>query len=196
MKSVFSSRKGVATFRKADRLLLAIYLIALLGLLMFPIEGPEFRFLGIGTDKWMHVALFGGLAMMLRWNLSANRHAVFVAVGVAFVVAAATELAQGLVAYRSAEFMDLVAGLLGALFGATAMNRVVSSPVLEKWIGLLVAILGLMIGVFFLLAGVNGVGETDRFGTTQMAGMACGAIIAARGVGVYLKGIRGESRCS
>ena len=173
-----------------------MYLIALFGLLMFPIEGPTFRFLGIGTDKWMHVALFGGLAMMLRWNLSANRHAVFVAVGVAFVVAAATELAQGLVAYRSAEFMDLVAGLLGAVLGATAMNRVVSSPVLEKWIGLLVAVLGLMIGVFFLLADVIGVGTSNAFGTLQIAGMTCGAIIAARGVGVYLKGIRGESRSS
>ena len=78
--------KTAVAVGKLDRILLGIYLIA----------------------------LFGGLAMMLRWNLSANRHAVFVAVGVAFVVAAATELAQGLVAYRSAEFMDLVAGLVGA----------------------------------------------------------------------------------
>ena len=101
-----------------NRLVLAIYCVALLILVLFPFEGPGFRLLGIESDKWMHFALFGGLAVLSRWNLSENRHAVFVAVDAACVVAAATEVAQGLVAYRSAEFMDLVAGLLGALIAA------------------------------------------------------------------------------
>jgi hypothetical protein len=52
---------------KLDRILLAIYMIALLGLLMFPIAGPEFRLLGIESDKWLHFALFG--AFVALWHL-------------------------------------------------------------------------------------------------------------------------------
>ena len=188
--------KAVAALWKLDRLLLAIYLIALLGLLMFPIAGPEYRLLGIGTDKWMHFALFGGLAVFLRWNLSANRHAVLVSVGVAFIVAAATEVAQGLVAYRSAELLDLLAGLLGAMLGAVSMNRIVLSAVPEKPVGLLVTALGLMVGALFLLADMIGVGTSNLFGTTQMAGTALGVFIIVGGVGVYVKGLRSESRPS
>ena len=181
---------------KLDRMMLAIYLIALVGLLMFPIAGPEFQLLSIGADKWMHVALFGGLAVLLRWNLSANRHAVLISIGAAFVVAVATEVAQGLVAYRSAELWDLLAGLLGATLGAVSMNRIVSSPVLEKSVGLLVVILGLMVGALFVLADVIGVGKSNLFGTLQIAGTALGALITVGGVGVYVKGSRGESRSS
>ncbi len=188
--------KATAALWKLDRLLLAIYLIALLGLLMFPIAGPEFQLLSIGADKWMHVALFGGLAVFLRWNLSANRHAVLVSVGATFVVAVATEVAQGLVAYRSAELWDLLAGLLGAMLGAVSMNRIVSSPVPEKSVGLLVAILGLMVGALFVLADVIGVGKSNLFGTLQMAGTALGVLITAGGVGLYVKGLRGVSRPS
>ncbi len=188
--------KAATAVLKLDRLLLAIYLIALLGLLMFPIEGPNFRLLSIGADKWMHVALFGGLAVLLRWNLSANRHAVLVSVGAAFVVAVATEVAQSLVAYRSAELWDLLAGLLGAMLGAVSMNRIVSSPVPKKSVGLLVAILGVMVSALFVLADVIGVGKSNLFGTLQMAGTALGALITVGGVGVYVKGLRGESRPS
>lgn len=179
---------------RIDRLLLAVYLIALLGLLMFPISGPKFWLFGIGTDKWMHFALFGGLAVLLRWNLSENRHVVFTAVGVAFVIAAATEIAQGLVAYRSAELMDLVAGLLGAMIGAASTDRILSSTVLQRLLGLLVAILGLMLGTFFLLADVIGVGDGGQFGIIQIAGMALGTVIAIGGVKVYVKVVRGEAR--
>lgn len=178
---------------KLDRILLAVYLIALLGLLMFPIAGPKFRLFGIGADKWMHVALFGGLAIFFVWNLSANRHAMFISISAAFVVAGATEIAQGLVTYRSAEWWDLLAGLLGATLGAMSMNRIVSSPRLEKSVGLLVAILGLMVGALFVLADVIGVGQNNLFGTAQMAGTALGALISVGGIGVYLKGLRGAS---
>ncbi len=40
MKSVLERQKAVTTFWKIDRLVLAMYLIALLGLLLFPIAGP------------------------------------------------------------------------------------------------------------------------------------------------------------
>lgn len=171
---------------KLDRILLAIYLIALCGLLMYPIAGPQVRLLSIGSDKWMHAALFGGLAMLLRWNLSANRAALIVSIGVAFCVAAATEIAQGLVAYRSADLRDLLAGLIGATLGAVSMSAFVSFVVLQKRIGLLVATLGLMVATFFGLADVTGVGKSSQFGALQMTGMGLGALIAAGGVGAYL----------
>lgn len=188
--------KTAVALLRLDRLWLAIYLIALLGLLLFPISGPVFRFLDIPADKWMHLALFGGLAVFLRWNLSANRHVVLVSIGAAFVVAAATEAAQGLLAYRSPELWDLLADLLGATLGALAMNRIVSSPVLVKMAGLLVAALGVAIGTFFVLADVIGVGYNSLFGPTQMVGTALGVLITVGGVGVYLKGVRFESRAS
>ena len=175
---------------KLDRLLLATYLIALMGLLMFPISGPDFRLFGIESDKWMHVALFGGLAMLWRWNISATPNATFVTVGAAFLVVIATEIAQGLVAYRSADLGDLLAGFLGASLGAIIMHRIVSSPVLTKSVGLLVAVLGLMVGVFFGLADVIGVGTSNQFGTLQMAGMGLGAVVAGGGVWVYLEDLR------
>ena len=50
--------RGIATLWKLDRLLLAIYLIALLVILMFPIPGSEYQLFSVGVDKWMHAALF------------------------------------------------------------------------------------------------------------------------------------------
>lgn len=182
--------KAAANLLRIDRLLLAAYLIALLGLLMFPIGGPGFRLLGIESDKWMHIALFGGLAVLLRWSFSENRHAILVSIGAAFVVATVTEIAQGLVGYRSAELWDLLAGFFGATLGATIVDQILLSPVLQKLFGLLVGMLGLMVGVFFLLADVIGVGDTSQFGLIQLAGMALGAVIASGGVKVYLTGLR------
>ena len=186
----------VANFLRIDRLLVAVYMIALTGLLMFPMAGPDFQLLGVEADKWMHVALFGGLAVLLRWNLSELRYAVFIAVGAAFVVAAATEIAQGLVAYRNAELMDLWAGLLGAVVGAVSTDRILASTVLQRLLGLLVVVLGLMVGTFFLMADVIGVGDSGQFGIVQLGGMALGALIAVGGVAVYAKVIRGESGLS
>jgi VanZ family protein len=188
--------KGTVSLWKLHRVLLGIYVIALLGLLMFPIAGPEYRLLNIGTDKWMHVALFGGLAVFLRWNLAATRHAVLVSIGAAFVIAVATEVAQGFVAYRSAELWDILAGFLGAMLGAVTMNRIVLSPVPEKPIGFLVGSLGLMVAVLFVLADVIGVGTSNRFGTVQLAGTVLGGLITTGGIWVYVTGLRNESHPS
>ena len=177
-----------------ERLLLGIYLIALFGLLLFPIGGSNKQLFGIEADKWMHAALFGGLAVFLRWNLSTSRHAVSVSVGYAFVIALVTEAAQGLLAYRSAEWSDLLADLIGAILGALSMNRLILARVPEKTVGFLVVVLGIMIATFFVLADKIGMGGNNYFGRTQIAGTALGTLITLGGVAVYIRGLRSESR--
>ena len=162
----------------------------MLALLMTPVYGPSFKFLGFGIDKYLHFALFGGLAVFLRWNLAARRFAVLIAVAVAFVVAAATEIFQGLVAYRTAEFLDLLAGLFGAILGAAVTNRIMSFPAPGKLIGIIVTIVGLSLITLFVLADMIGVGNADQFGALQMAGTALGAVVTAGGVLVYRAGTR------
>jgi len=179
---------------KLDRILLAVYLIAMLALLMSPISGPNFKILGFGIDKYLHFALFGGLAVFLRWNLAARRLAVLIAVAAAFVVAAATEIAQGLIAYRGAELFDLLAGLFGAVLGAVGTNRIMASPAPGQLIGIIVTIVGLSLSALFILADMIGVGDPYQFGTLQMAGTALGAVVTAGGIVVYRTGKRAESR--
>ncbi len=173
--------KSVTASRKIDRFALAIYFAALLGLLMLPISGTEFGLLGIGSDKWIHVVLFGGLAVLLRWNLSESRHPLLISVGAAFAIIVATEVAQGLIAYRSAESWDVLAGLVGAILGAASADRILSSAALQKLLSPVVVTMGLMVGVFFLLADVIGVGNNAKFGILQIAGVILGALIALGG---------------
>ena len=194
MKSDLKWQRMAAAFFAIDRLVLAAYMIALLGLLLFPLVGPGFSFLGIESDKWMHIVLFAGLAILLRWNLSARRHPLFASFAVGFAVAAATEVAQGLVAYRSAEFLDLVAGMFGTVLGATIGDRILLSPFVRRLLGLLVVMLGLMVSALFLMADVIGIGDNKQFGLTQLGGMVLGATITFGGVKVYLTGLRGGSR--
>lgn len=171
---------------KRDRILLVIYVIALFGLLLLPIDGPGYSLLGIEIDKWTHAALFAGLAMLLRWNLSTTVNAVILSIGVAAIVAGSTELAQDLVAYRSSDFGDALAGTVGAAFGALAMNRVMSSCVPDRLVGLAVVALGIMISVIFLLADMIGISTNNSFGTTQIVGTALGVFITVGGARVYL----------
>ena len=175
---------------RSDRLLLGAYILALFVLLIFPIAGPEFRLLGFGSDKWIHFGLFGGLTVLLRWNFSRNYQAWLLAVGTALAIAIAAEIAQSLVAYRSAELWDVVAGFIGAVLGATGVGKILSSPLLQRLLGLLIVALGLMIGTLFLFADVIGVGDPSRFGWLQMTGMALGALIAMGGTRVYSAGMR------
>lgn len=194
MKSVLGWQIRATEILTVQRLVLAMYAIALAGLLFFPLEGPSFRFLGIQSDKWMHILLFGGLAVLLRWNLADFEQALFFSVSISFFVAGATEVMQGLVAYRSAELMDFIAGFAGATVGAVGVDRVLLSHRLKKGFGLLVVVLGIMNATFFLLADVIGVGSDPRFGVLQASGMVLGALIAAGGIKVYLAGQRGLSQ--
>ena len=50
-------------------------------------------------------------------------------------------------------------------------------------VGLIVAIAGLLIGLFFTLADVLGVGQSpDMFGTTQIIGTVGGVVILGAGI--------------
>ena len=171
--------------RTNKRLLLAIYLVALTGLLLFPIRGLNLQLLGIGVDKWMHVALFGGLAIVMQWNLSTHRRAALVSIGATVVVATAAEIAQGLVTYRSAEWWDLLAGFFGAILGTLAMSQVLSYRAGKKTVGLVVVVLGLSIGALFIFADLVGVGDGYRFGTTQIVGTLLGALVTIGGITLH-----------
>ena len=185
--------RAAASSWKLDRILLVIYLIAMLALLMSPLSGPKIEMPGFGIDKYLHFALFGGLAVFLRWNLAAKRRAVLTTVAAAFVVAAATEIAQGLIAYRSAELLDLIAGLFGAVLGAAGANRIMASPAPGQLLGITVTIVGLSLGALFVLADMIGVGNSHQFGTLQIAGTALGAVVTAGGILVYRAGKGAES---
>jgi VanZ family protein len=185
--------KAAVASWKLDRILLAVYLIAMLALLMSPLSGPKIEMPGFGIDKYLHFALFGGLAVFLRWNLAARRLAALTAVAAAFVVAAATEIAQGLIAYRSAELLDLIAGLFGAVLGAAGANRIMASPAPGQLLGITVTIVGFFLSVLFVLADVVGLGNSHQFGTLQIAGTVLGAVVTAGGIVVYRTGKRVES---
>jgi len=185
--------KSVLTLLKIEQLLLITYFLALFGLLIFPVAGSEFQLFGFGSDKWMHIALFGGFAVLLRWNLANARHAWLVSVWVALAIAVLIENTQGLVEYRSAELWDVLAGLIGAVLGATVVGRVVLSPMLRRLLGSLVILLGIMVGTFFLLADVIGIGDANQFGPIQVGGTSLGTLIVTGGVRVFLKGAQGRN---
>lgn len=157
---------------------------------MLPIGGPSQGFLGVGADKWMHIALFFGLAALIRWNWYSRRYGILASLVLACLVAVLTEAAQSLVAYRSADMWDLVAGFLGASLGAVCMNPIVSSPVPERWAGLFVVVLGSMVSGLFILADMIGVGTSSLFGTTQILGTVLGSLLILGGVMIYARGSR------
>ena len=170
---------------RIERILLALYLIALVGLLVLPVSGVSFEFLGVRSDKWIHIVLFAGLAALMRWNAE-GRHPMMLALALALVVVVATELIQGVINYRSAEAADVFAGALGSAIGVATMHKIIVSTVLRRLIGLFVAALGSMVAILFVLADVIGVGDQHYFGAMQMAGSLLGVIIAGVGVKIFL----------
>ena len=173
---------------RLDRNLLTVYLVALLALFLLPISGPQFSLLDIESDKWTHVGLFAGLCMLVRWNLESVPKATLISVAATVMFAAAIEGIQSLLAYRSAEWADLLAGSVGALLGVAVTNRVLSSSAPDKPFGILIIILGIMAGVISALADVIGVSRQDQFGPYQLAGIVLGVVIVAGGIRVYKKG--------
>lgn len=103
------------------RLLLAGYAAAVLGATLAPLSSDAYEVVS-GLDKLAHVVLFGGVAVLLCWNLDSisRRKATLVFLSTT-AFAAAIELVQGELKYRSGDFWDLLAGALGALLGVAAV---------------------------------------------------------------------------
>jgi VanZ family protein len=185
--------KATDILGKLDRLLLTVYLVAMFVLLLFRIDIPDVRVMGIHSDKLGHVALFGGLALLLRWNLADKNYANLASIAIAFVIAVAVEGAQSLTSYRSPEWWDIVAGVVGAILGAITMSRIMVFPAPEKLVGLLVAVLGLAMTAATLAADIIGLGDKGGFGPDQLAVSILGLFIAAGGAVVFKKGLPDHS---
>lgn len=76
-------------------------------------------------DKFMHLIAYG--LMFFFWFLSAKlkglKHTILSAAGVAFVVGVIAEVLQGkLLAYRTADLMDILANTAGILTAAILMS--------------------------------------------------------------------------
>ena len=99
------------------RVVFFAYLATVLGATLAPLSGNAYAAVS-GLDKLVHVTLFAGVAALLCWNLKSltARAAAFVFI-VTTAIAAAIELVQGRLWYRSGDFWDLLAGSLGALIG-------------------------------------------------------------------------------
>ncbi|UCC73353.1 MAG: VanZ family protein [Gemmatimonadota bacterium] len=74
-------------------------------------------------DKIVHSVLFGGLALLVYWNLDwSARYAIALrAVGLALVLAALVELFQSPLPYRHGDFWDFAAGAVGAVAAAAVV---------------------------------------------------------------------------
>jgi len=98
-----------------------IVLIAYLGLVLFatlaPLSGNWYK--AVSTlDKLAHVGLFLGVGFLAVFNLTYSRSAVFKAIVFTSMLAALIELVQSALPFRSGDWWDLWAGVLGAIAGA------------------------------------------------------------------------------
>lgn len=109
------------------RLLLAY--LAFLGYMLFTPSPPGSG----GNDLVGHAGAFGLLGMLVWWNLPAGPWREVVAMVVAGLIGAATELGQGLVPGRTMSVADGAADMVGAGLGVAVMalvgRRVAFSPV-------------------------------------------------------------------
>jgi hypothetical protein len=200
-------------FQNLDRHVLIIYCIALLALMLLPVAERNFRLLGIGSDKWVHVALMAGCSMLLRFNLAANSRGTLISIGVTVLIAAGIEVAQGLTGYRDPEWGDVLAGFVGAVLGALVMNRILASPTPNKLVGMLTIGLGVMVAFVSILVDVFRASDAGRhgrmlaqfgsghslfapgqshFGPMQVAGTVLGALLIVGGVLLYRKRLTGK----
>jgi VanZ family protein len=117
----------VASTKTYHRILLAAYVAALFWLTLAPMPMiPASReVVGVipALDKAIHFVLFGGLALLLFWNLGWNSRFVttLLPVALALTLAALVELVQDPLPYRSGDFLDFAAGAAGALVVAAAV---------------------------------------------------------------------------
>ncbi len=108
--------------RRVRWAILALYLAGLVGATLAPL--PDSYSQHSGLDKWIHAALFGGLAFLAYWNLQGNPRITFAALS-AMAAAAMIEILQIPLPYRSGDVWDFAAGTAGAVMGALLASRLV-----------------------------------------------------------------------
>lgn len=93
------------------RYLLAGYVAVLMILTLAPVPSvaPD---MGAGSDKVAHFILFGGLAAFLRLGSESLRAPTLLVVA---IMAGLVEILQSVLPYRTGEWLDFVAGCLGAV---------------------------------------------------------------------------------
>ena len=110
-----------AAFR---RTILAAYGGAVMVLLLAPIRAPRVAARVPEADKIVHAALFGLMAYLIWWNLTARRWTrALWAVALSGLLASAVEVLQSIIPYRSADPVDAAAGLAGAVLCAALLLR-------------------------------------------------------------------------
>ena len=118
---------GVVVLNKPlRRTVLIAYLTLVLLATLAPLSGDMYAAF-VTLDKLAHVGLFAGVASLAVLNTTYRWEAALWAVILTSVLAALIELVQGALPFRSAEWWDLWAGILGACIGATlamAVHRV------------------------------------------------------------------------
>ncbi len=107
------------------RILLAVYVVALLALMLAPLPESAYQLASAkGLDKAVHFALFGGLAVLLYWNLKpSGTPTLWRVVGPSGFMAALVELLQAPLRYRTADIWDFVWGLAGSLVAYLLVRR-------------------------------------------------------------------------
>lgn len=112
---------GIGTRMVFRRTILAAYVATVLGATLTPLSSGAYGAVA-GFDKLVHIALFGGVAMGLHWNLNSVRHPNPIGV-ILFttVFAGLVELIQSGLSYRSGDLWDLWAGTFGAVVGVGFM---------------------------------------------------------------------------
>jgi VanZ family protein len=100
-------------------LLVTGYLLLLLAATLAPV--PDVGDAPSGSDKLVHVGLFGGLAFLIYWFETEPTWAGAVrAFGWATGAALLIEVLQALLPFRNADLIDFLAGLLGAILAVAA----------------------------------------------------------------------------
>ena len=114
---------------RRKRLLLAAYAVAVLALTLAPTPGVSTTLNHV--DKLGHAGLFGGLAFLIYWNYT-TRLGLGLAVMLSLATAGLIELAQKLLAYRSDDLFDLLAGGGGVAVGIFVAVAVLGRPVKDE----------------------------------------------------------------
>jgi VanZ family protein len=106
------------------RFVLPAYVVALLVLMFVPVPATP-SYLPGDFDKIVHVGLFFVLAVLAYWGGMGERSPTLTTVVAACAaLAAAIEVVQSQIPYRSGDPKDFLAGTLGALAGALAARLV------------------------------------------------------------------------